>query len=162
MTCARPVTHPPGEQPVSYQPARRARGLLGLATALVLAGGGLSAGTASASTAAPAALDRGLSTHASASVRVVVSGAPGADTAVRRAVVAAGGTFLRPLSIVHGTAAAVPANHLAGLARAAGVTAVTADRQISLAGNGWDDAVSLSPYAWTSQATSTWAQTGKK
>jgi FMN phosphatase YigB (HAD superfamily) len=69
---------------------------------------------------------------------------------------------VRALAIVHGVAADVPADHLTSLARAAGVAAVTADRKITLAGSGWDDSVSASPYAWTSQATSTWAQTGNK
>ncbi|MCW2707866.1 MAG: aprX [Frankiales bacterium] len=142
---------------------RRVRGLLGLATVLALAGGTLVAtGASAAASGRPAGLDRGLSTSGHHSVSVVVSGKDGADGLVTAAVRAAGGTHVRALPIVHGAAAAVPADHLAALARAAGVTAVTANRQIKLAGNGWDASVSASPYAWTSQATSTWAQTGNK
>ncbi|MCW2671850.1 MAG: peptidase and in kexin sedolisin [Frankiales bacterium] len=139
----------------------RVRSLLGLATVLALAGGTLAATGASAA-AAPAGLDRGLSTSGHRSVSVVVSGKDGADGLVTAAVRAAGGTHVRALPIVHGAAAAVPADHLAALARAAGVSAVTANRQITLAGNGWDASVSASPYAWTSQAANTWAQTGNK
>jgi serine protease AprX len=136
--------------------------VLGLATVVALAGGSLVAAGASAASARPAGLDRGLVTRGHRSVPVVVSGSAGADARVAAAVRAAGGSALRPLGIVHGVSARVPADHLASLARAAGVTAVTADRSITLAGNGWDDSVSASPYAWTSQATSTWAQTGNK
>ncbi|MDX6266821.1 MAG: serine protease AprX, partial [Frankiales bacterium] len=143
--------------------SRRVRGLLGLATVLALAGGTLVAtGASAAASGRPAGLDRGLSTSGHHSVSIVVSGKDGADGLVTAAVRAAGGTHVRALPIVHGAAAAVPADHLAALAQAAGVTAVTANRQIKLAGNGWDASVSASPYAWTSQATSTWAQTGNK
>jgi serine protease AprX len=136
---------------------------VGLAVTLALTGGTLVAsGSAAAAAGRPAGLDRGLSVSGSHPVAVVVSGRVGADAAVDAAVRAAGGTHLRALTIVHGTAADVPANHLATLARAAGVLAVTANRQIQLAGNGWDDSLSASAYAWTSQATSTWAQTGNR
>jgi serine protease AprX len=141
---------------------RRTRVVVGLAVSLTLVGGGLAAGGATAASARPAGLDRGLSTAGHHSAAVVVSGRTGADGVVAAAVRAAGGTHVRALPIVHGVAADVPADHLAGLARAAGVVAVTADRRIQLAGLGWDDSVSVSPYAWTSQATGTWSQYGTK
>src|SRR4051794_3703952 len=163
MRRTRIVTHPRGEPSMTASATRRVRGLLGLATAVALAGGTLAAGGASAATAArPAGLDHGLVTSGHGSVPVVVSGARGADARVAAAVRAADGSHLRALAIVHGVAADVPADHLTSLARATGVVAVTADRKITLAGSGWDDSVSASPYAWTSQATSTWAQTGNK
>jgi serine protease AprX len=144
---------------------RRSRVLLGLVSGLALLGGGLTATTpaASAATARPAALDRGLSTSGHSAAKVVVSGRPGASAAVRAAILRAGGTALRALPIVNGWSAAVPADRLVSLASASGVSAVTANRQIQLAANDWDNStVSASGYAWTSQATATWAQTGNK
>ena len=139
--------------------ARTAAVLTALATSAALAVSG--GGTAQAA-ARPAGLDRGLATHGTAGAPVVVSGRPGADTAVAHAVRAAGGSRVRALPIVHGVAAVVPADHLAGLARAVGVLAVTANRTLRFTGNDWDSTVSASPYAWTSQAATTWAQTGNK
>ncbi|MFN2540532.1 MAG: S8 family serine peptidase [Mycobacteriales bacterium] len=144
--------------------SRRASGLVGIAVSLALTGSGL---LATASTAAasgpPAGLDRGLSTSGHRSAPVIVSGRAGADGIVAAAVREAGGTHVTALPLVHGVAAAVPADHLAGLARAAGVLAVTANRQVQLAGNDWDGStVSASPYAWTSQAAGTWAQTANR
>ncbi len=144
------------------QPHRRARAFLAPATVLALvAGPALLAASGTASAAPrPHTLDPGLRTKGHASVRVVVSGT--SQSLVRAAVLVAGGRHLRPLGIIRGVAAAVPADQLAALGRAAGVTAVTADRAIHLSGNTWDESVTSSSYAWNSQAPATWAQTGNK
>jgi serine protease AprX len=146
---------------MAFPPRRSARAVLVPATLLALVAGPVlaAAGTAAASPR-PAALDPGLGGRGHALVKVVVSGRSAAQ--VRAAVLRAGGTGLRALPIVDGVAAAVPADRLAGLARAAGVTAVTADRAVHLAGTGWDLSQSASPYAWTSQAVPTWQQTGNR
>jgi serine protease AprX len=144
-------------------PSRRTtRVLLVPATALVLVAGSALGASSGAAAAAPrpGSLDPGLGTTGHRVARVVVSGRVGADAQVRAAVLRAGGAHLRPLSIVHGVSAAVPSEALGSLATAAGVTAVTADRAVHLTGNSWDDALSASPYVWTSQAASTWQQTG--
>jgi len=140
---------------------RRLAALPALAVSLALVVGGTS-GVAANAAPRPAGLDRGLATHGSALSSVIVSGRAGAAAAVADAVRTAGGAHLRDLPIVNGVAADVPADHLASLARSAGVLAVTANRQLRFAGNDWDSNVSASAYAWTSQATSTWAQTGTK
>ncbi|MDQ1536956.1 MAG: serine protease AprX [Actinomycetota bacterium] len=127
--------------------------LIGSALAALMAAG-LTA-PASASSAAPT-LDPGLSTSGHALTKVVVSGRPGASTLVRQAVVAAGGSSLRPLAIVNGWSARVPADELPRLDRAAGVAAITADREVRLAGNNWDSSLSSSSFVWTSQAGPVW------
>jgi serine protease AprX len=143
----------------------RAPRLVSLVTALgvmsALTVGSLSA-SASASSVRPASLDPSLSTHAGSVARVIVSGRPGAEQAVARAVLAAHGTNLRPLPIVDGVAAAVPSSQLARLAASAAVTAVTADRQVQLASSGWDDSTSSSAYAWSSGAAGVWQSAGTK
>lgn len=132
-----------------------------LAVAGLLGAPALSSAAAAVSVAAPT-LDPGLSTAGHHSTRVVVSGRPGAVGQVRAAIIAAGGTPRRQLPIVNGWSAAVPADRLAGLDRAAGVTAITADRAVHLDSNGWDASTSSSPFVWTSQAASVWSSTGKQ
>ncbi len=105
----------------------------------------------------PASLDVGLGLSGQAPVKVVVSGRAGGQAQVRAAVLAAGGSALRALPIIDGWSARVPARQLAALARAAGVVAVTKDRDVHLTGTGWDESVSASAYTWTSQATESWA-----
>ena len=117
--------------------ASRSRALLvgPLLSALVAAGLG---GPSFAAAAAAPTLDPGLVTSGHAPTKVVVSGAPGASGLVRAAVRAAGGTDVEALPIVHGWSARVPADQLAALDSAPGVAAVTADRDIQLAGNTYD------------------------
>jgi serine protease AprX len=149
---------------MASQPRRTTRALLVPAAALALLAGPLLAATTATAAAAPrpVSLDPGLGTAGSAPVKVVVSGRDGAAAQVRRAVLAAGGTALRPLSIVNGVSARVPADALPGLARAAGVTAVTKDRAVRLSGEDWDLSTSASPYVWTSQAADAWDKTDSR
>lgn len=109
-----------------------------------------------ASAAGSPTLDPGLSTSGHSMTKVVVSGRPGASSLVHQALLAAGATGLRPLGIVNGWSASVRADRLAAVGRAAGVTAVTADRAVHLTGNAWDTSLSASPYVWTSQAAQVW------
>ena len=137
--------------------------LLSGMTAVALLAAPLVIGTAaSASAASPANLDPGLRATGAGSARVVVAGRPDAADLVTRAVRTAGGQDLRGLPIVNGVVATVPRSALAGLASATGVTSVTADRQVNLTGNAWDDATTSSAYAWTSGATSTWQSAGTR
>ena len=141
---------------------REARALLAPAVVLALVAGPVLAATSGAAGAGPrpVALDPGLGSTGHRSVKVVVSGRPGAEARVRAATLAAGGSHLRTLPIINGLAASVPADRLASLAAAGGVVAVTADRAVQLTGSSWDDSLSASPYVWTSQAANTWRQTG--
>jgi serine protease AprX len=150
-------------QPTPRTTRPRLQRLLGLVAGLALVGAGLSV-AAPAATAAPrpAGLDRGLSTTGHATAKVVVTGRDGSAAAVRAAVLRAGGTAVRSLPIINGVSASVPTSSLKALAASAGVAAVTADRAIQLTSADWDDTVSASPYAWTSQAASTWNQAGNK
>ena len=131
--------------------------LRGFLVAPLLAGLALAGVTAPAASASTSSLDPGLSTSGHHLTKVVVSGRPGASRLVRAALVSAGAVSLRPIAIVDGFSARVPADHLAALDRAAGVAAVTADRAVHLSGNNWDSGVSASPYVWTSQAAQVWA-----
>jgi serine protease AprX len=81
---------------------------------------------------------------------------------VRDAIRDADGTDLRALAIINGWSARVPADQIEELGHAPGVTAVTADRTVQLAGNTYDPAVSASPYAWTSQAAPVWSSADQK
>ena len=132
-------------------PLLAALGTLGLAAPAA------SASASSAAVSHASTLDPGLRTAGHSLTKVVVSGRPGASALVRAALSSAGATDLRPLSIVNGWSARVPADHLVSLDRAAGVTAVTADRAVHLASNAWDTSVSASPFVWTSQAAQVWA-----
>jgi serine protease AprX len=133
-----------------------------LVPAFALIAGSMLSGSSGAAVAAarPGSLDPGLGTTGHRLARVVVSGRAGGDVEVRAAVLRLGGAHLRPLPIVHGVSATVPSDALASLAKAAGVTAVTADRAVHLTAGTWDASLSASPYVWTSQAASTWKQTG--
>ncbi|MCW2542617.1 MAG: peptidase and in kexin sedolisin, partial [Frankiales bacterium] len=139
---------------------RSARALLVGPVAAALIAAGLS--TPAAAAAAPSRLDPGLSTSGHALTKVIVSGAPGANGLVREAVREAGGTDIASLAIINGWSARVPADELSDLAGATGVTAVTADRDIQLAGNTYDASISSSPYAWNSQAVPVWSSAGTK
>ena len=65
-------------------------------------------------------------------VSVVVRGAPGAEPAAESAVVAAGGTVVRPLRIIDGLAARVPADAVARLRTSPSVREITPDRPLHL------------------------------
>jgi serine protease AprX len=145
-----------------FPPRRRTRALLVPATVLALVAGPVLAATAGPATAAPrpASVDPGLRLSGHGFAKVVVSGT--SSLAVRTAVLAVGGRNLRELPIIHGVSAQVPADHLGALGRAAGVTAVTANRAVHLTAGSWDTSTSASPYVWTSQAAPTWAQTGTR
>ncbi|MGZ6792222.1 MAG: S8 family serine peptidase, partial [Mycobacteriales bacterium] len=146
---------------MALRPRRTSRALLAPLTVLAVAAAPvLVAGGAAEASPRPSSLDPGLSTSGSHPVKVVVSGRSVA--LARAAALAAGATRVRPLAIVDGVSATVPADRLAGLARAVGVTAVTADRAVHLSGSSWDTSLSASPYAWTSQAVPTWQQTGTR
>ena len=138
--------------------SRRTRAVRALLVPLTFAAaiGGQAGFGAAAAASTPAGLDRGLSTHGTHAVKVVVSGRAGGQALVRAAVVAAGGNHLRSLPIIEGWAASVPASQLAGLAAARGVAAVTKDRAVHLTGTTWDPSLSASPYVWTSQAANDW------
>ena len=130
--------------------------LAGLTALALAASPTLSASSASTSWSRSATLDAGLTTVGSSLQSVIVSGAHGAGALVQKAVHAVGGTSVKPLPIVDGVSVDVPANRLDELSRAPGVTAVTRNRAVSLSSNGWDDQVSSSTYAWTSQAANAW------
>ena len=66
----------------------------------------------------------------------------------------------KQLPIINGVSVDVPADRLAELSRATGVTAVTKNRQVQLSGSAWDDTTSSSGYTWSSGAASTWSATG--
>jgi serine protease AprX len=131
-----------------------------LATLSLLAGPAVVSTAATTSSAAN--LDPGLQQSSGHSARVIVSGRPGALQAVTRAVLAAHGTQLRPLPIVDGVSATVPSTQLAALAASPAVSAVTANRDVQLAGAAWDDSTSGSAYAWNSGATSVWQSAGTR
>src|SRR3954451_17039406 len=110
MTRSRVVTHPRGEPSMTTSATRRLRGLLGLATAVALAGGTLAAGDASAAAAPrPAGLARGPAPRGPRAAPCGGSGALGADARVPAAVRTSGGSSVRALGIVHGVSADVPA-----------------------------------------------------
>ena len=127
-----------------------------LATALAASATTMSA-AASTSWSRSATLDTGLTTVGSAVQSVIVSGAAGASDLVRKAVASVGGTHEKPLPIVNGVSVDVPANRLAELSNAPGVTAVTRNRAVQMQSNAWDDTTTSSSYAWTSGATQTWS-----
>jgi serine protease AprX len=142
---------------MASSPRRTTRALLVPAAVLALvAGPALVSATGAAAAPRPTSLDAGLGTRGHTAVKVVVSGRPGAQAQVRAALLSAGGTALRSLPIIHGWSAHVPADSLAALSRAAGVTAVTKDRAVEFTGTVWDETISASPFVWTSQAGQTW------
>ena len=107
-----------------------------------------------------ATLDTGLTSVGHSLQSVIVSGADGAGSLVERAVRAAGGTHEKSLPIINGVSVDVPADRLAQLSRAVGVTAVTKNRRVQLSGSTWDDTTSSSGYTWSSGAASSWSATG--
>ncbi|MCU1593487.1 MAG: aprX [Frankiales bacterium] len=136
------------------------------ATVAVLLAGALAAASSSSLAASSTSwsragtLDSGLSTAGHALQSVIVSGADGASALVERAVRAVGGTNEKALPIINGVSVDVPADRLAQLSRATGVTAVTRNRVVQLSGNSWDDSTSNSSYAWTAGAAPAWSSSG--
>jgi serine protease AprX len=140
----------------------RAPRMLRVFTALAfLAAPAVVSTSASAVTAQASNLDPALN-HGSGTAQVIVSGRPGAGGAVAQAVLAARGTGLRPLPIIDGVSATVPASQLARLAASPAVTAVTANRSVQLATTSYDDSTSSSPYVWNAGATAIWQNAGTK
>jgi serine protease AprX len=149
----------------ALSPRRRPAAVVAAACAVALLtslAGPLTAAAAAAERPAPTAdslpgvLDPGLVLSGQAPQRVVVSGTTGSDQALRRAVLAVGGTVGRPLPLVDGLSAAVPAARLRELAGRPGVRAVTADRAAALWTVDWDDVSTSSAYAVTSSARAAW------
>ncbi|HEX8626994.1 MAG TPA: S8 family serine peptidase [Catenuloplanes sp.] len=126
-------TAPPG---VAGPRAQR-YGRTGLAvisvTALLLTGGPLGPTPATAAVA-------GVVVGDGPRLAVVVRADGPADTrAAQLAVRAAGGTVGRPLDLINGFVAAVPADAVAPVRRAAGVAAVTVDASVRLTSEEWED-----------------------
>ncbi|HUP84161.1 MAG TPA: S8 family serine peptidase [Acidimicrobiales bacterium] len=97
------------------------------------------------------------STPAMASpVRVIVQATAAGVSSVARAVERIGGTVDRPLPLVDGFAATVPADGVATLEATPGVRAVTADRRVQFEELTYDDSTTASSFAKVSGATSSW------
>src|SRR5689334_23245064 len=107
---------------------RRAIGTASLAALLAAVAGG-TAWAAPPPTAAPAAR-----AQASPTVRVVVTGEPGAGNAVAAAVRRLGGRVVTRLDLVDGAVAELPAAAVGALSRARGVRNVSVDRRGRLQG----------------------------
>ena len=105
---------------------------------------------------AGANLDPGLHTLGNAAQNVIVSGRHGvaaAADAVRRL----GGTVDKPLDIVDGVSATVPAGRLTQLANDPAVGAVTADRRMKFEEFSYDETTTASNFAVSTQASTAWA-----
>ena len=90
-----------------------------------------------------AEIDPALSAYRTGTVSVIIQKAS-ADAAVEAAVLRVGGTITRPLPIVNGFAAAVPARALATVAALPGVRVISLDRRVLVAeggGNGTPNSV---------------------
>jgi len=105
---------------------------------------------------AGAHLDPGLRTLGSTAQHVIVSGRSGAAAAAD-AVRRLGGTVDKPLDIVDGVSATVPAGRLTQLAHDPAVGAVTADRQTKFEEFSYDDTTVVSGFTESSGATGAWA-----
>jgi serine protease AprX len=106
---------------------RRALGTASLAALLATAAGGTA-------WAAPPPVSARATAAPAPSLRVVVTGDPGAGSAVAAAVRSLGGRVTARLDVVDGVAAELPAAALDALKRAPGVRAVTADGRGRLQG----------------------------
>ena len=144
------------------RPRRSTAALVAVACALgLLAASAPAAGVSGSSDAdgnswRRGALDPGLPVSGGGLQRVVVTGVTGSLEVLRRAVAAVGGDVGRPLPLVDGVSATVPAGRLPELAAADGVRAVTADRSAKLWTTGWDDSLSASSFVWTSGTNVAW------
>src|SRR4051812_6547580 len=105
---------------------------------------------------AGAHLDPGLRTVGATAQHVIVSGRQGAAAAAD-AVRRLGGTVGKPLDIVDGVSATVPASKLSQLANAPAVGAVTADRRTQFEEFSYDDTTVVSGFTESSGATGAWA-----
>jgi serine protease AprX len=102
-------------------------------------------------------LDPGLPVSGSDLQRVVVSGVSGSLELLRQAVSAVGGTVTKPLPLVDGVSATIPAELLPQLAGRPEVRAITADRSAKVSTIEWDESTTASTYATTAGATASWA-----
>jgi hypothetical protein len=102
-------------------PVLKARRVMTVATAAILAVG--SAGPVAAQASTDVSVEP---------VSVIVQEFPGAGNAAERAVAALGGTVEEPLGIIDGFTATVPADRLGALRAAAGVRSVTEDAAVEL------------------------------
>ena len=101
-------------------------------------------------------LDPGLSTLGSAAQQVIVSGRNGVEAAAD-AVRRLGGTVGKPLGIVGGVSATIPADRLVELSRDPAVGAVTADRKAKFVEFSYDETTVASTFAKSTGATAAWA-----
>src|SRR5690349_7048921 len=108
------------------------------AIGVVVAGTAVLAAMAAPAGATPARAQQGAhaGTEAAAqgTVRVLVVGAPGQEVAVAGAVRRQGGHVVRPLAVIDGVAADLPADRADALRREPGVRSVTVDRRGALQG----------------------------
>lgn len=79
----------------------------------------------------PASIDPAL-TGASGLVRVIVQATPGTEAATARAVAGLGGSIARPLPIVHGFSATVPASAIADMARITAIRSISLDAHVKI------------------------------
>ena len=100
--------------------------LLALATPAILPAGSTSGGGA-------VDVDPALTAVTEGNVNLIVRARPGAVREAVRAVARAGGVVTKPLPIVDGFAATVPASEIAGLSRVAGIYTMTLDRKVAVA-----------------------------
>src|SRR3954470_6172553 len=108
---------------------------------------------------AGAHLDPGLRTLGTPAQHVIVPGRTGAAAAAA-AVRRLGGTVDKPLEIVDGVAATVPAGELGRLAADPSVAAVTADRRMQFEEYSYDDTsvvTTQSPFVQSTGASTAWA-----
>jgi serine protease AprX len=87
---------------------------------------------------------------------VVVQARPGSEGAVAAAVRAAGGVIDRELPVVHGFAAHVPADAVAGLRARRDVRAVTENSKVQFAQLTYDETTVASSFAKTAGAAAAW------
>ena len=83
---------------------------------------------------------------------MIVQGLPGGGAALQAAVAAAGGSVTRPLDLVDGLVAQVPAAAVPGLSRAPGVRVVTPDARVRLSGTQDSAQAASSPLAHVTAA----------
>src|SRR5687768_7930716 len=102
-------------------------------------------------------LDPALHTVGTAAQQVIVSGRHGVEAAAD-AVRRLGGTVGKPLHIVDGVSATVPAGKLVELSRDPAVGAVTADRRTKFEEFSYDDTTVASNFAKSTGATASWAK----
>ena len=104
-------------------------GLLAVATPSILPAAARGAGGA-------VEVDPALSSITGGDVNLIVRARPGAVREAVRAVTGAGGSVTKPLPIVDGFAATVPASELGTLSRVASIYTLTLDRKVAVAEGG--------------------------